>query len=185
MLRAQEFNRQLLESTRAAWNQQVASVGDYDESVYAGEYDLILSWVSEVLNDDGGEHKYSHAYGLVPDDGDHAKAILKLTHARPHSNEPWLKVLNIYLEPKIDVRDRQEISEEQIRNAERCLSRSITESLRLTHDDLPAESLKIYGRGEKMQAYLDRIIANLPEGDDTPDVESKRYGAWLEIENVS
>jgi len=185
MPEVREFDLDLLEKTRSEWEEQVLSAKDEDDVVLTGDYDLILNWVESVLKDDSGKHKYARPCGVLWEDG-YARSILKLTHAEPHTDDPWLKLLQIYLEPQVDIDQRTNLAQGAVKEAERLLSASITKAIELTYDEIPAETLKVYGRTEKMRGLLHGIIAKLPEEENLPMVEEvSMHGNWLVIEPES
>ncbi|MCS3750590.1 hypothetical protein GGQ19_001759 [Salinibacter ruber] len=185
MPEVREFDSELLEQTRKEWNKQVTSAKEEDDIVLAGDYDVILGWVESVLKDDSGKYKYARPCGVFWGDG-YARSVLKLTHAEPHSDEPWLKLLQVYLEPRVDIDQRTSLTQGALKKAERVLSVSITKAIELTHDDIPAEILKIYGRTEKMRGLLNGIVASLPEDENLPGIEEvSMHGNWLVIDPES
>ena len=164
------------EATEKHWLEQMEDFTEPEDIVLLSNYERLLDWTLKHTNgkDDG------LVYGLVNPDRGYAQAIVELTHARPHSNSPWLKLLDIHLEPRLDVDNREEINSEYYKEVFAVLTATITLSLGKTFNDHPARQLKVYGRTSEMRGLFDAFVAisneeNIP----VPNLRVKRQGRWL------
>jgi hypothetical protein len=110
---------------------------------------------------------------------EYAKALLKLTYAH-NLTDPYVKLLEIHLEPNLDLENREHIESSLRREARSVVSHALINSLELTFEDLPSSRLKVYGRTEQMRTFFDFTLDSLAENGLLPDgLDIERQGYWL------
>nr|VFJ42317.1 MAG: hypothetical protein BECKFW1821A_GA0114235_100177 [Candidatus Kentron sp. FW] len=136
MLKFLEMDKSLLTSTRRDWEEQLnRDPGEF----LPGRYLSILDWTTKCV-DGVGDHN-TYAYAIVDDSKpDSARAILELSHARPNSDSPWLKVLSIHLEPNLDVSE----NDVDISIMAEISILALRECLGLAFSTHPSDTLKVY-----------------------------------------
>lgn len=172
---AKSFDSTISQRTQKAWETQIADFSTDEDVVLIGEYRRILSSLLKHNNDtDDG-----FIYALVDDSKGYAQAILEIVHAGQHSRAPWLKLLSIYLEPRLDVDRRSNgINLAVIREASVLLAEAITNALTLTFTDHPSNQLKVYGRSDHMKGFLEFIASDLDESI-AQGLAIEMQGRWL------
>jgi hypothetical protein len=178
----QRIDSQLVRSTHTAWSDQLTRLSSPEDYVLVSHYERILLWIqnfTDGLNVSKGENWY----GLVDVQQGYPVALLELIHARPESDAPWLKLLNLYVEPRLDVEKRELGDSSTISEAAEVVVASITEALILTFEDLPSAQLKIYGRTEQMKGFFEGLVATFD--DPVPGIKVKLEGRWLVFDKRS
>lgn len=162
----------LARATHDAWLSQVEELEEAEATAHASSYRLRARWALDYAR---GEAVSDKVYGLVPKNSDgHACALLELVHA-PRIER--LKLLNIYLEPRLDVLQPHQ---EEFRGVVTVLAHATLSAVGLIFRGLPAKEIKLYGRNEHMFALFDNL-KEIFSGDDNPApiLEAARQGAWL------
>lgn len=158
-------------ATREVWTTQASEVED--ENVLWGHYARILDWTDKYAAGRGDQH--AHVYGLTCNDMAHACAVLELAHAKPHSDNPWLKILSVHMQPALDL----ERSNLDITQAADVYSYALGESLRLTFTDLPSTTLKVYARTDMEEGFFRVIAARLMSDERISGLNLAVQGRWL------
>ena len=170
----------LLESTREEWSRQVKSINQDEDIVLPTNYERVVDWAEKTVESE--DEIYARPHGVTSEldsEPDYAKALLKLTYAH-NRNPAYVKLLEIHLEPKLDLEGREQIDFSDRKGARRVVSNALVNSLKLTFADLPSSKLKVYGRTEQMKSFFDLIIGNLEEDGLLPDgLDIERQGSWL------
>nr|VFK13122.1 MAG: hypothetical protein BECKLFY1418C_GA0070996_100269 [Candidatus Kentron sp. LFY] len=136
MLEFLEMNNSLLTSTRRDW---MAQIERNPAEFLVGRYLSILDWTSKCIQSNGDENTY--AYAIIDSDRPNsARALLELSHARPNSDSPWLKVLSIHLEPNLDVSE----NDVDISIMAEISVLALKECLKLAFSTHPSDTLKVY-----------------------------------------
>lgn len=163
---------EIISLTKAAWNEQLDSFSDDEDVMLATSYRSRLSFMAESLEGTGPGF-----YGLIGEEG-YARSVLELTHRRGGSRSQ-LRLLNIHLEPKLDVENRDR-GQMDVREAVFLLTRSISEALRLTFDEHPSNELKVYVRTDHVKGFLEVIASQLESGTaGIPGLSIDTEGRWL------
>lgn len=167
------LNKDLLDSTKQAWEEQIkSSIGD----IYQQHYERILDWALRLI--EGDTNSDTHMYALFPEAEENvACALLELSHARPSSDSPWLKVLNITVAPKYDVQNDHHI----ISDLASIAARAVTESLGLTFEQYPSRQLKVYASTPLTLAFLEGVSATMAGN---IGINVTTHGNWLVIDKV-
>lgn len=175
MFKLLAIDKGISQETRAAWAKQIEARA---EDVLASHYERILDWADKYANGTGD--KYCYVYGLVRNDGSkHACAVLEISHARPRSKEPYLKVLSVYLEPNLDLGDEDKIGAVMLGEIGAILAYSLTESLRLTVKEHPSTVLKVYARSDYAKGFFEALTAQLMQKGSIPGLNLVVQGRWL------
>lgn len=125
-----------------------------------------------------------HCYFLVKNGKPFAVSILEVSHALPKSDKPWLKLLNITLQPSLlPIGDN---SSETLKEAFSVLAHSITHAIDLIFHELPSKKLKIYGRTPEMVSLFRAIISAgfLDAALDAIQLTIKLEGNWLVLAKI-
>ena len=175
MYEIQKFTQELLDGTRDNWCKQVKNL---EGEVLLTHYVRMMDWVQKVLNNECGDNLF--AYALVRKDAPNfACAILDISHVLPNSNKPWLKVLNICIEPKLDAAVSLG---ENTSIMGSIVAASIVESLGLTFDDHPSTQLKVHAVNPLTVEFLEGVTSvNL---DDAMGFKVTTHGGWLVIDKI-
>jgi len=156
-----EITEDLLNGTREEWLDQISAIESNGESILVSAYEQTLDWAEKNLNT--RNTKDVCTYTLKRTDDIHACAILELSHARKETDTPWLKLLNIRMEPQLDIDQREQITTEGLFEAYKVLGASIVNSLELTFTRMKSKQLKIYARTDEMLGLFDGTLAGLSE----------------------
>nr|VFK57652.1 MAG: hypothetical protein BECKTUN1418F_GA0071002_112312 [Candidatus Kentron sp. TUN]VFK64951.1 MAG: hypothetical protein BECKTUN1418D_GA0071000_13021 [Candidatus Kentron sp. TUN]VFK65996.1 MAG: hypothetical protein BECKTUN1418E_GA0071001_111812 [Candidatus Kentron sp. TUN] len=173
MLNLSKINPELLKGTRSEWLDQI----DHDPAEFLpGRYISTLDWTKKCVHDEGDGNIY--AYAVVDNDRpDSARAILQLSHARPNSDSPWLKVLSIHLEPNLDISRNDEdislIAEISIVALKGCLD--------LTFQEYPSNTLKLYAGTPLSLEFLRGLSQPLKEF----GIGISTHGNWLVLSGLN
>lgn len=175
MFEIQKFTQELLDATRDEWCKQAKQV---EGDVLLTHYVRMMDWVQKVL--DGECDNYIYAYALVRESSpDIACAILDISHALPNSDKPWLKVLNICIEPELDA--AVSLGENMIVMGG-IVAASIVESLGLTFEDHPSTQLKVHAVNPLTVEFLEGVTSvNI---DDKMGLKVTTHGGWLVIDKL-
>lgn len=169
----------IIDETRKEWSRQVEKINQEDDVVLPTNYERIVDWAEKTVQSE--DEQYARPHGVTYQGGEtvYAKALLKLTYAH-NRNPPYVKLLEIHLEPKLDLEGRDRIGFELKKEARRVISRALINSLELTFEELPSSKLKVYGRTEQMRSFFDLTVESLEESGSLPGgLDVEREGNWL------
>lgn len=162
-----------LAATRTVWEHQIAQLaGEVAPSMYEG----VLAFADQCVN--GTPDRGMHAYGLFRDGEQHACAVLQISYVQVPGQQ-WLKVLEITVEPRLDVSDGDGASP-PIRELAKLAASALVESLGLTYETHPCDTLKVYGRTPFTVDFLQGVYANL-SGHQDEELGMGREGNWFVI----
>jgi hypothetical protein len=170
---------EIIEATRKEWLRQVDKINQEDDIVLPSNYERVVDWADKSIRSE--EEVYAQPHGVLTQGEEtmYAKAILKLTYAR-NRTPPYIKLLEIHLEPRLDLEGRDQIGYALTKEARRVVSQALINSLKLTFDKFPSPRLKVYGRTEQMRSFYDLIVVNIEESDFLPEgLDVERQGSWL------
>ncbi|WP_420456632.1 hypothetical protein [Rubrivirga sp.] len=175
MYNAKPFRGKLASRTKEEWEKQIEAFERDEDVLLASMYEARLAFASK--HKDTGP--YGFHYGIVAEGKDYAQAVIEVTHKRVR--EPQLKLLQITLEPHLDLDNRDGAVIAAPEEGLQLLVSSITAALRLTFTDHPSLVLKIYARTDYMRAFLAQV-AEVLSRDETPIPEGlyiEWEGRWL------
>lgn len=133
-----EVDQELFDKTKSAWNQQVEADPENISSTY---YEAGLDYLQKILSQDGGTAELPNRICAVIEDGEEtASALIVVTHAGNHTDRPYLKMLNVYVQPKLNVADKTP----NIPELAWIAATAIIGCLGLTYSDYPSQELKIH-----------------------------------------
>lgn len=148
-------------------------------NILVSHYERILDWADKHAS--GKNDKNCYVYGLVCDKEDgHACAILEIAHARPGSDDPWLKVLSVYLEPRLDIGEMDVRNTDDIATIGEIMAHALTKSLGLTLKEHPSSKLKVYARTD-LELNVFQFVAAEAAKDDLGGMVISIHGRWLEF----
>lgn len=168
-----EFDAESINQTREDWLSQIHS----DPNIYGSTYFSFLDWVVARVEHPEYEQSDYYFYGLhFQDSPEKASVILEVSHARPNSNAPWLKILRIRTEPVLspdatDYDDKKNIA---------AIGSAFVRGMHLAHHDAhPTEKVKFHAENEQMLSLF-RLMAGSREFQELP-FSMRVYRKWLEI----
>lgn len=165
-----KIDNKILTATAQIWEQQIDAS---DSDILPIHYFKTLEWARRHAN--GEVDPDCYVYALTDKGKDNARAILDISHARPKSNEPWLKVLSITVEPRLDAANNPPSSE-----LGDIASHSLVESLGLTFQ-YPSKQLKVYGNSPLTRDFLEGIAVSMKQ---IPGLTVTVHGPWLVIDKT-
>lgn len=114
-------------------------------------------------------------YGVFDATNGHktAVALVTLVHARPKSDNAWLKMTSIYVEPMLDVAN----NEPDIKRLAWIAAVTIVGAIGLTFKGMPARELKIWANVPMTREFLTAVSTAL--FDDA--FELMTHGNWLVV----
>ena len=170
-MEAKPLTGDLLAETERAWESQLEAFEDDEDVILVTSYRSRLNYMEEAAERDGPGF-----YGVVGSAG-YAQAVLELTHRK--GMRPQLRLLNIYLEPRLDV-ERRGRSKIDAREAVALITGALSEALRLTFDEHPSNELKVYARNDRMEGFLETVAVQLAAGTaNVPGLSIDTEGRWL------
>lgn len=170
MYKLLKINQDLLTNTATEWRKQIA---DSSGELLANRFERILDWAKKHVDGNGDNNTY--VYALVRTaTPDSACALLDLSHAQPHSEAPWLKVLDITVEPRLDVNESPDIAE-----LSSIAAAAIVETLGLTFEKHPSTQLKVYGDSPLTKDFLEGIAGAMAP---TLNISVSGHNKWLVID---
>jgi hypothetical protein len=151
-MKFKKLNTTILSSTLNEWGIQANKLGDIGVLLVA-DIERKLEWAMKHEKSDSA----SHTYCLLDENECYARSVVEITQVLPKSDNARLKLLDITLEPNLNVEAKEEGDAETFKETFDILSQSIVESLSLIFSDLPSSELKIYGRTDRMAGMFDRM----------------------------
>ncbi len=170
-----------LEETLTEWQSQADKLGDIGI--------LLSTDISRIFRE--VKHKVAqkpfHAYFLHEESNKQACAILEIIHAKPGFNGSWLKLLDITVEPSLNLDSYSDIPQSQYKKLSSVFGYSISSSINLLSNDFKeVGKIKIYGRTSFMDALFSLILSQ-NELDETLKkfgLSAKKEGRWLVVEKI-
>lgn len=169
------FTDELIQQTRDYWCQQAK---EHPAEVMVSVYERLFDWVAKLIsNDDSNTHAYVLAREASPNE---PCAIVELSHARPDSTAPWLKVLSIHIEPRLEVAASKG---ENLQELAHVVAYAVVESLGLTFQEYPSTQLKVYASTPLTISFLEGV-AGFIDLDDVDSLRVSAQGNWLVIDKI-
>ena len=166
------------QATLEQWRAEAQALGD--EGVFLSfDVEQRLNGLKQLTESEDN----LHCYFLVKNGKPFAVSILEVSHALPKSDKPWLKLLNITLQPSLlPIGDN---SSEILKEAFSVLAHSITHAIDLIFTK-SFKKLKIYGRTPEMVSLFRAIISAgfLDAALDAIQLTIKLEGNWLVLAKI-
>lgn len=170
-LKLKRFDQKLFDLTQASWNEQMEELKDL---VFIPNFSQKLELVQQQIGDKSGT---IHVYAIVDQSNNgHVVAIIELSHAMPKSKEPWLKMLNMTVQPIFDINAGRASADELADVASSCIS----EAYGLIYAKHPSSVLKILGNNTLSVDFLRGVATTLKEN----GIQADTQGGWLIIKKV-
>ncbi len=164
----------LFEKSKSEW---VSQAGQLNDDVGVMIVDDVIG-IFDGVNDDPNT-----TYFLVKNGANYGCAILKILHAMPQSDDSWLKLLKIHLEPRLNLDDKNYTTVGDAEELIEVLAWSIIESIQLIFIS-DVKKLKIYGRTPIMSLMFSALLAqeNLKITLSDMGLSARSEGRWLVVE---
>lgn len=169
-------DRDLLERTKGAWSQQLS---ENPENASATYYDAALDYCGrtvdgKTLTADGG----GCLCAVVENGRDSAAALLVVSHAKARSDKAFLKMLDVYVQPNLNLAD----SEPNYSELAWIAATAIIGCLGLTYDDFPSHQLKLHTAFPLDTAFMSAITAVIfGQGELAEHYEVSHQSNWLVV----
>ena len=170
------FDLDRVKETRALWDTQLNGFETAD--LVANTYERLFDWVEKHVREPEATLKVS---GLLDDDGE-CKAILELADAE-RARDPSLKLLNIYVQPHLNVELYDEIDSALAKQIFAVLTAAFGRSIEAAFIDRGVRKLKVFGRTDEIRGIFDGIVAFF-DRNEVPNIKTYRQGRWLVFERV-
>ena len=169
-----ESTLDLIEQTTANWMQQIE---ESDLEVPKSRFLQVLNFAKQIAKKEVGNDD-AFSYAVVDESNPRvAKALLDITHARKKSHSPWLKVVQIRLEPSLDAAG----TTFDPRAASKIVGVALVEAFGLTLANHPSKELKVYAEHPIDRGFLEALAANMAPLD---GIEVSAHGNWLVLKNA-
>ncbi|WP_145930822.1 hypothetical protein [Acidihalobacter prosperus] len=168
------IDQAIYDATHSVWTTQLQ---ENEAEVPSSAYRRILEWAKRHVN--GQQDKNTYCYVLSQEDKPYvACALLEISHARPQSDGPWLKVLQIHVQPKWEVStlDEETMPLEELA---RLAASALVEAFGLTFEELPSCQLKVWCSTPLTKEFMQGIVLSLPA---TMGIKVATHGNWLVLE---
>lgn len=168
-----ELKDKFAQETVDEWNRQI--------NQFTTDEDLLLETMYRSKLNYMTNSSEAVFYGLKINDQEHVSAILELTLKKPEGS--GLRLLNIILEPNLDADNRS--IDIDLRFVVKVISNSITKAFKLTYNQIPAKTFKIYGRTDATMTILKFVSEAIKEEEMlSKSLETKFEGRWLLIDKI-
>jgi hypothetical protein len=104
-----------------------------------------------------------------------AVALVHLVHARPQSQQPWLKMLSVYVEPMLDAAN----NDPDINKLAWIAATIVVGAFELTFKVMPAKELKIWSNVPMTKEFLTAVSTALFND----HLEFSVHGNWFVVRN--
>jgi hypothetical protein len=182
MYELKAINQELLDKTKAAWNEQLERLSNEEDIFLARSYKRKIDWVEDFVSEDGvrPSHELVHPHALVAENEDYATVVLEMTYRRNRA----IKIINPYLEPELDFEQRETVTQSHRGEAARAIARSVVKAFGLTFEDrLSADRLKTHISSDETRGYVKALIDKFPlEESPLQELKSDSHGNWLVFE---
>ena len=185
MYKLVKCTNELLENTKIQWLSKAKTLGDLGVFIATDIENKFLGFEKQDTATSD-----LHMYCLIDDPEQNenpeadAKSILQIIHALPNSDNGWLKLLDITLDPVLTF-DSGSVTEEEAKKSFMVLANSIIWSMTLIFKDFKdAGSIKIYGRTDIMRDMFVSLLSTgmLHEHLSPIGVNVRKESTWLVFE---
>jgi len=161
-----------IDGIKSEWYKQVDAIGDEGAYLYSAT-DRTVDWCEKVM-----KTKETSLLEVCRTNSTVPSALIEVSDARK-SKDPALKLLTIYLAPRLILDCKESVSQSELQEISDIYTDSIIFSLKMAHGN-GVSKLKIYGRTAEMQSLFDVLVFNAdPE---STGITVKRQGKWLIID---
>jgi hypothetical protein len=170
--RLKPFDANTWARTRAEWARQLS---EHEGEIMASEWERILEWAGRCLNY-GNATEATFAYGIFREGAEFAEAIVEIVYQR--SAKKWLKLLNLYVCPSIDLTFAQALD---IKTLVPIYAAAVFGTVQLTSTAHPTRVSKLYGRSGTLLTFLSDVCAYIGQDADLValGVKVRIEGRWL------
>lgn len=172
----ESVDQHLFDRTRGAWDAQLkANPENTSEPLYAANLAYVERVIKgEVLTADGG----GCVCAVMENGNEFASALIVVSHAKAKSDNPHLKMLNLYVQPDLNLAD----SEPNYVELAWIASTAIIGCIGLTYEAYPSKELKIYSAFPLDREFLTRLsTAMMTDRNLSENFEVSMHGNWLVV----
>lgn len=165
---------ELMKATAQAWQQQIEADPENTAQPY---YEACLPYCDRIVQGSipTGDGEVCVA-AVKADDDSHASALLVLAHPATKRDGRPLRMLNLYIQPSLNLADR----EPNIAALAWIAANAVVGALELTYQDMPAGSLKIHTAFPLDHEFMTAITTVLFSNEKLSDSYSvTSHGVWL------
>jgi len=153
-----EVDNACLDLTHEAW---MSFIQSNEENVSSRTYEAFLASSRKSIPGNAPQGDSPTAlYGVFSDGAAVASALVTLVHARPKSQNPWLKLMDVYVEPSLDVAQ----AEPNVGQLAWIAATAVTGALALTYDVMGAKELKIWANVPMTKEFVTAVSTALFDG---------------------
>jgi len=169
-------DRDLFDRTRADWEAQIAA---NPASTSRTTYTAWLDFFDRELN---GQANLGDGDGclcaVVERQSGKAVALLSVVHARAKSDSPYLKMLDLHVQPELNLSDAEPNYDELAWVA----AHAIVGCLDLTYAEFPSQQLKLLTAVPLDKEFMGKIAtAIFGQGEIAQHYELGRHGNWIVV----
>lgn len=168
--------QQLFDVTRGAWESQLAeNPENTSETYYAAGLAYLQRAVSgEVFGADGGG-----CVCAVRENGNaYASGLIVVSHAKARTNDAYLKMLDVYVQPTLNLAD----AEPNYAELAWIAATAIVGGLGLTNERYPSKQLKIHSVFPLDKEFLTAVTtAMMREREFSANYEVSFHANWLVV----
>ena len=169
-----DLNDQIVSETDRAWR----DVLHHNERINQERYLSILKDISAPETENEVKvHAISTANST-------AESLLKISRVDHGKDAPRVKVLDIYLHPRLDLDGREEHSPEFLDDLWDIAALSISGPISLIFGENPADSIKLYGRTEQLQGYFQAVATHIAQSEGIEGLDVSSHSKWLEFRKI-
>ena len=164
----------LLDRTKAAWSQQLTENSENTSATYyaAGLDYCERTLDGKTLASDGG----GCLCAVVEKGKDTAAALLVVSHAKAMGDKAFLKMLDVYVQPNLNLAD----TEPNYSELAWIAAMAIVGCLGLTYDEYPSQQLKLHTAFPLDKAFMSAVTAVIfGQGELAEHYEVTHHGNWL------
>lgn len=167
-------DRELFDRTKVAW---LAQLEENPENTSTTYYGAGLDYCQRTVNNEVETGDSPGCLCAVVEDGrESAVALLVISHARARSESAYLKMLDIYVQPTLNLAD----TEPNYSELAWVAATAIVGCLELTYEDFPSQQLKVYTTLPLDKEFMSAIAtAVFGQGEMADHYDLKSHGNWL------
>jgi hypothetical protein len=165
----------LFEATKIAWQKQLE---DNLGNISAPYYEAGLAYCELVA---AGKSAFADGSGclcaVVEDDNQSASALLVVSHAKPKSDNAFLKMLDVFVQPNLNLAD----TEPKYPELAWIAAVAIIGCLGLTYADYPSRQLKMHTAFPLDNAFMIGLTTAIFRDDSNwaENYELSAHGSWV------
>lgn len=171
-------DRYLFNTTRGAWQAQLE---EFSENTSQTFYSAGLEYLERAINAYGGVFSPDGGgcvCAVIEDGNEHASALIVVSHARARSDDAFLKMLNVYVQPSLNLADVSP----NLAELAWIAATSIIGCLGMTYEQYPSRQLKIHTGVPLDKEFLTAVTtAMLGNKDFEENYEVDGHGTWIVV----